>query len=132
MPELVIEGQRFPCRESLPPWRLMELASAMRSKNVMAQLGGMHDFVIAVIQPEYQGDFMDAMRAMDDDPDVVTKLNESIGTLMAEYSSRPTERPSQLPAGQSPTGQPSRVVSLSRGTVMEVPESSMDGASTGS
>ena len=110
----------------------MELASAMNSDDPMRQMGGMYDFVLAVLDPDQHGAFRDAMHSLDDDPEAADRLNEAIGELMVSYTNRPTERPSASPSGAEPTGRSSRVVSLSRGTVKAEPESSTDGAATGS
>lgn len=127
MPELVIEGERLPCRDVLPPFRLMEFASAMNSKDPMRQMGGMHDFVLAVLQPDQQERFIAAMRRLDDDERAMDKLNEAIGALMESYTARPTERPSASDSGATSTAPRSRVVSLSRGTAREGATSSTAG-----
>ena len=132
MPELVIEGERLPCRDSLPPFRLMEFASAMNSKDPMRQMGGMHDFVLAVLLPDEQDRFIAAMRRLDDDEQVMDKLNEAIGTLMESYTARPTGRPSASPSGATSTEPKSRVVSLSRGTAREDATSSTGGTEAAS
>lgn len=127
MPELVIEGERLACRAVLPPFRLMEFASAMNSKDPMRQMGGMHDFVLAVLIPDEQDRFLSVMRRLDDDEQVMDKLNEAIGTLMESYTARPTERPSASPSGATSTTPRSRVVSLSRGKAREDETSSTGG-----
>lgn len=132
MPELRLAEHAFPCRDRLPPWRLMELAAAVNSADPMKQMGGMHDFVLGVVLPEHHPAFVRAMRALDDDDTALDQLNAAIGELMKEYQSRPTERPSRSPGGVVPTGRLSRVVSLSRGTARADETSSMDGALTGS
>ena len=132
MPELVIEGERLRCRDSLPPFRLMEFASAMNSKDPMRQMGGMHDFVLAVLLPDEQDRFLTVMRRLDDDEQVMDKLNEAIGTLMESYTARPTGRPSASPSGVTSTEPRSRVVSLSRGTAREDATSSTDGTQAAS
>jgi len=116
MPELVIEGERLPCRDVLPPFRLMEFASAMNSKDPMRQMGGMHDFVLAILLPEQQDRFLAVMRRLDDDEGAIDKLNEAIGTLMESYTARPTGRLSASDSGATSTTPKSSVVSLSRGT----------------
>ena len=57
----------------------------------------------------------------------INELNEAVGGVIAAASDRPTERPSESLAGSVPPGQPSKVVSLSRGTVSEGPVSSPAG-----
>ena len=130
MPNLEIGGHSFECRPNLPQWRLMELAAAVRSNDPMAQMAGMHAFVLAVIKPDERDRFVETMHALDDADDVDT-LDEAIGTLMEQYaapaqgaaSARPTRRSSVSASGLTSTtgtskGAPSppatpRVVNLS-------------------
>lgn len=128
MPELVIAGERFPCREVLPPFRLMEFASAMGSADPMRQMGGMHDFVLSVLLPDQRERFLATMRRLDDDEGALDRLNEAIGALMESYTARPTGRPSASASGATSTAPNSRVVSLSRGTAGVGETSSTGGA----
>lgn len=129
LPGVVLE---FECRQAIPPWRLAELAAAQASNDVMRQLGGYYEFVMAVLEPDQRGRFATAMHDADDDPTIVERLNEAIGDLMLEYADRPTERASSLPTGGTKTPVTRRVVSLSRGTVEEEQTSQTDGASAAS
>lgn len=104
----------------------------MSSSEPMRQMGGMHDFVLAVLLPEERDRFTATMRSLDDDAGVLDKLNAAVGELMVSYTARPTERPSASPSGSESTAPKSRVVSLSRGTVREVEMSSTDGQQTAS
>jgi hypothetical protein len=85
----------------------------------------MYDLLISAVTVE-ERDRLDAFMA--EHQFSFDELNEAIGALMTSYTNRPMDRPSPSPAGEIPTGRPSRVVSLSRGTVKEVQPSSTDGA----
>lgn len=107
----------------MPQWRLMELASAMRKGDPMAQMAGMHDFLLAVLTPDDRDRFVETMRELDD-TDGVDALDQAIGNLMEQYaapakgaaSPRPTGRSSDSPPGPNSTGGTSRVASSSPGT----------------
>lgn len=122
--ELVIGEERFPCRDEMPAWSLMKLAKATQGNEQQA-LAGMYDLVMGLVLPDEHTRFDAYMSTHAVDFDT---LNEAIGALMTGYTDRPTERPSPSPAGQMPTGRPSRVVSWSAGTVREVEKSTTDGA----
>lgn len=132
MPELVIGDERFQCRDSLPPFRLMELASGVSSDEPLRQAGAMYDFVMAVVLEADRGRFKETMRSLDDDPDVIEKLNQAIGDLMVSYTDRPTERPSRLPRSSGASGRPSSPGSSSPGTARVVNLSSKAGRSAAS
>ncbi|MGE0133764.1 MAG: hypothetical protein AB7L91_06275 [Dehalococcoidia bacterium] len=133
MPELVVRQHRFACRDRLPPFVLMQLAGALKSEDGFVRLGGMYEFVRAQIEPGQWPRFETAMHALDEEEDfTLGELDAAIGALMTGYSARPTERPSNSPSGAGPTGGPSRVVSLSRGTAETEQTSSPAGERTGS
>lgn len=122
---LTVRGERFAARNTLPAWALMKLAKSQGSGDAMQQVGGLHDFLLAVLQESEARRFETFMEGHAD----VTfdELETAVGGLMQAYTSRPTGRPSPSPAGPTPAGGSSRVVSLSRGTVREEPVSSRDG-----
>lgn len=124
MPELVIGGRHFAAREKLSEVQLMFLARATKSPDPMAQLAGMADFIMALVVPDERAALEHYLKESEPPLD---ELSEAAGTLITSYTDRPTNRPSPLPAGSPTTGRPSRVVSLSAGTVREVDPSSMDG-----
>ncbi|TVQ65059.1 MAG: hypothetical protein EA379_00465 [Phycisphaerales bacterium] len=126
---LVVRGERFETRETLPGWQLLRLASDMRSEDAMRQMAGMHDFILALLAPHERPRFE---RFMADADAPLEEVEQVVGALMAEYSDRPTERPSGSPAGPPSTGPRSRVVSFSRGTVETAETSSTAGQATGS
>jgi len=126
---LAVRGERFETRETLPGWQLLRLASDMRSDDAMRQMAGMYDFILAMLRPDERARFERFMAAADVPMEEVEQI---VSALMAEHSDRPTERPSGSPAGPRSTGQRSRVVSFSRGTVETAPASSTDGLQTGS
>lgn len=129
MPTLDIDGESFACRESLPVWQLMELAKSQQADEI-AQLAGMHDFILAVLTPPERDRFRAFMRDWQGDH---AALEAAVGALMESYSpDRPTGRPSASPPGPPSTGGSSRVVSLSRGTASKAPTSSKAGRSAAS
>lgn len=142
MPRFIIAGAEFEARPQVAPWRLMELSAAVTSSDPTRQMGGMYEFMMAILQPQERQRFNDHMHTLDDDPDVVAKLNDAIGTLMLAYQAAPEEGPRQQPRPTPPssssppgppqTGQPSRVVSLSRGLISEGETSPQDGVSAAS
>lgn len=121
--ELVIGEERFACQDELSAWALMKLAKASQGSEMTA-LAGMYDLVISAVKPE-ERDRLEAFMADHTIP--FDELNTSIGELMTSYTDRPTERPSLSQSGPSPSGQPSRVVSLSRPAGAQT-QSSKDGA----
>ena len=122
---LTVRGERFAAQETLPAWALMKLAKSQGSGDAMQQVAGVHDFLMAVLATTERDRFE---RFMEQHADVTfEELETAVGALMQAYTARPTERPSPSPAGPTPSGGPSRVVSLSRGTVREAPASSMAG-----
>jgi hypothetical protein len=130
--ELNLAGQTFRCRDELPNWQLMKLAKAQQKANagdVMAGMAGMYDFVVAVVHPDDRARLDATLDDWDWDD---TEFDHAIGSLMESYADRPTERSSPSRRGPSPTGQPSRVVSLSPATAKADETSSTDGASAAS
>ena len=122
---LTVRDERFAAQETLPAWALMKLAKSQGSGDAMQQVAGLHDFLMAVLALNERERFE---RFMEQHADVsFDELETAVGALMQAYTTRPTERPSPSPAGPTPSGGPSRVVSLSRGTVQEVPVSSTAG-----
>ena len=122
---LTVRGERFAAQETLPAWALMKLAKSQGSGDAMQQVAGLHDFLMAILAVEERDRFE---RFMEQHADATfDELETAVGALMQAYTTRPTGRPSASPAGPTPSGGPSRVVSLSRGTVREVPASSPAG-----
>ena len=122
---LTIRDERFAAQDTLPAWALMKLAKSQGSSDAMQQVAGLHDFLMAVLAVAERDRFD---RFMEQHADVTfEELETAVGALMQAYTTRPTERPSPSPAGRTPSGGSSRVVSLSRGTVQEVPPSSTAG-----
>ena len=122
---LTVRDERFAAQETLPAWALMKLAKSQGSGDAMQQVAGLHDFLMAVLAVNERDRFE---RFMEQHADVsFDELETAVGALMQAYTTRPTERPSPSPAGPTPSGGPSRVVSLSRGTVHEVEASSTAG-----
>lgn len=123
---LTVRDERFAAQETLPAWALMKLAKSQGSGDAMQQVAGLHDFLMAVLAPTERDRFE---RFMEQHSDVTfDELETAVGALMQAYTTRPTERPSPSPAGPTPSGGSSRVVSLSRGTVREAEVSSTAGA----
>lgn len=112
MRALVIGGESFSVRDELDEWSLMKLAKSQTSDNSMARLAGMHDFVLALLDPAERSRF-EAFMASGQEPGA---LDRAIGALLEDYTGRPTERPSSSPDGSPTTEASSRVVSLSPGT----------------
>ena len=122
---LTIRDERFAAQDTLPAWALMKLAKSQGSSDAMQQVAGLHDFLMAVLAVAERDRFD---RFMEQHADVTfEEMETAVGSLMQAYTTRPTERPSPSPAGPTPSGGSSRVVSLSRGTVQEVPPSSTAG-----
>lgn len=123
---LTVRDEHFAAQDTLPAWALMKLAKSQGSGDAMQQVAGLHDFLMAVLAVSERERFE---RFMEQHSDVsFEELETAVGALMQAYTTRPTERPSPLPAGPVPTGGRSRVVSLSRGTVREAAASSAAGA----
>ncbi|MBM4414900.1 MAG: hypothetical protein FJ035_01215 [Chloroflexi bacterium] len=122
---LTVRDERFAAQETLPAWALMKLAKSQGSGDAMQQVAGLHDFLMAVLAASERDRFE---RFMDSHSDVsFEELENAVGALMTAYTTRPTGRPSPSPAGPTPVGGRSRVVSLSRGTVREAATSSAAG-----
>lgn len=122
---LTVRDERFAAQDTLPAWALMKLAKSQGSGDAMQQVAGLHDFLMAVLAVSERDRFE---RFMEQHSDVgFEELETAVGALMQAYTARPTERPSRSPAGPTPSGGQSRVVSLSRGTVREAAASSAAG-----
>lgn len=128
MPNLVITGHEFPCRERQPAIAAMEFAADWNAGG-SRQLASLLVFARACVMPEHHAALMDTLRALDDtDLNGHEVLDRAIGELMSEYvSGRPTERPSASSAGEPPTGDSLRVVSSSQDTAPAEPASSKGG-----
>lgn len=126
-PVLSVGGSSFKCADNFSNWRLMKLASAMKSGDDMRAMGEMHDFIVYLVHPE-ERDRLDAhLSAVDVDP---AELENAIGDALVEMAGRGKALPA-TPAGvpldhlpsRSSGGSPApaapshRVVSLSQGTV---------------
>ena len=133
MPEFVIRDQRFACRDKIPGYQLMKLATAAKAAadgDVMDGVAGIHGFLLKVLTDEARP----ALMAYLDDADDIEfdELETAVGKLMESYSDRPTQRPSPSQPGPQSTGGTSRVVSLSKGTAGTGGTSSTDGRSIAS
>lgn len=117
MVALLIRDEAFEATGAMPAWALMKLAKGQKSKDHMAQLASMHDFVLTALTPDERVRFEEYM---DEHPATFDELSDAIGALIQELGDRPTERPSHSPAGQRPTGLSSRVDSSSPATVRTV------------
>jgi hypothetical protein len=123
---LRLRGEEIRCIDALPPGLLFDLAEMTTETDTMRTMAAIGKFLRAVIVPEDQ----DKYRQLVYDPVnvlAITELSEACGDLIREYAGRPTLRPSESADGSPPTGDISRVVSFSRGTVETVPASSPDG-----
>lgn len=127
--ELVIRDQTFEANDTLPAWAMLKLAKGQQSKNPMVQAASLHDVILAMVKANERERFEAYMAEVDVGFD---ELNEAVGTLVAAYNDRPTERPSRSQPGAQATGKPSRVVSLSRGTESTDAASSTDGTAAAS
>lgn len=130
MPELVLGKRRMRCIEVLPPGVIFDLAEGTHEGGTLKAVAAFSRFLRAVVMPADQ----DLLReALYDTQPVLSydELNEAAGGLVAEYTGRPTQRPSASPGGSTPTTGPSRVVSLSRATAAEGATSSTAGQPAG-
>lgn len=128
---LTLRGETLECIDALPPGNLFELAEMTTTDDVMKTMHLIGRFLEAVVVEKdakrYRALVYDKVNVVDLD-----ELSEECGRLIREYAGRPTSRLSDSPPGSSPTGETSRVVSFSRGTVEEAPTSSPDGQSSAS
>jgi hypothetical protein len=122
-PILRLGGEEFECVPRVSHWQLMKLAAAMKGGDLDA-LGGMYDFMQKIVVPsDWQAldDHLSAQVEFDYDD-----LESAIGDVLVEMAGRGKDSaessgPSSAGAPTPPTPPSSRVVSLSRGTVEEVP-----------
>lgn len=126
-----IAGRELRCIESMPPGVIFDLADAVTDGGVMAQVAAIRKLLYACVVDE---DLEQLKAILYDRQNVVPfeDLNAAVGELISDYTGRPSQRPSDSQAGGEPTPPPSRVVSLSRGTVKEAETSSPDGQSAAS
>lgn len=125
---LIIRDKTFPAKEKLSPWLLMKVAKAHRSGDYMAIMAAQYDFLTTqVVDKAGLVSYLDGVDDITEE-----ELDQATGNLIAEYAERPTERPSSLPDGSTPTGKPSRVVSFSKGTAKAGEASSRAGQSAAS
>lgn len=131
MPILKLRDQELECIEALPPGLLFDLSDIAGSNNMSRTLMMYGRFFRTVVAKK-DHERLDAI--LYDTENVITfnELSEAIGELVEEYTNRPTERPSSSPTGADATGGPSRVVSLSPGTVRAGGRSSRAGRSIAS
>lgn len=110
------DGAKFKCRKTIPRWQMMGLASAVRTGDEMKAMGAMYDFVHAIVLPEQHGALDEYMSEHDQAYD---NLDDAIGSAMQAIVNpgRPTQRASHSSGSSTTTPLPSRVVSLSQGTV---------------
>lgn len=135
MKTLTLRGEELGCIDVMPPGLLFDLSdidfetkdpqAAMRNMSALGKW--LREIVLDEEQERFRQILYDKKNpiSMDDLSDAATKL-------LMEYAGRPTERPSNSPAGGEASGQPSRVVSLQRATVETVDPSSKVGASSAS
>lgn len=83
-----IGGRSFPCRSTLPVWRLMKLTKGMSTGDDFAKLAIMGEFIMAVLAPEVR-DEADAF--LDDAEFSVDDLNKAIGTVVEQLGGRPKD-----------------------------------------
>lgn len=127
MPTLTLRGQTLRCIENMPPGPLMDMATVQATdSDPFASLAAIRRILFAVVIPEDHAllnqHLYDSREPLD-----IGDLATAVGNTLAEYSERPTVRPSQSPTGSGPTGGDSRVVSLSPVTESEGEESYMAG-----
>lgn len=130
-PVLRVGGSSFRLADSFSNWRMMKLASAMKSNDDMRALGEMHDFIVHLVHPDEQQALDDHLSSVDVDP---SDLEHAIGDALVEMAGRgkvppatqagvPLDHlPSRSSGGSPAPAAPSRrVVSLSQGTVEYAP-----------
>lgn len=123
---LHIGNATFTAKEKLGAKSVIAFSKAISEATDASSVVVLYDFV----QQQLLADERERFAAWFDehgDDISIQDFNEAVGNLMVEYSDRPTERPSGSPTGVKPTGLPSRVVSLSRGTDKEASPSSKAG-----
>ena len=123
---LRLKEQEFRCIPQCPPGVLFDLADA--EDGGTSSLKAFRDFMFTLVEDD-EHERLNALLRDRRDPPSFADLEQAIGELVKAYSGRPTERPSRSPTGVEATGGPSRVVSLSRGTVRTVEASLPDGES---
>jgi hypothetical protein len=121
-PVLTLAGKTFRCVPFVPQWHLMKLAASM-TKDDMTALAGMYEFLRSLILPEDWSAFDAHMGTLDIEKD---QLDNAIGDTLVQMAGRGKDSDgSSTPSSDglpNPATPPmSRVVSLSKGTVDEVP-----------
>jgi hypothetical protein len=125
---MVLRGEEIHCIGALPPGLLFDFAELQSDDNPMRVAAAIGRFLKALVIPEDQERYR---RLLYDTENILdyNELTEAAGELLRSYTARPTERPSESPDGSPPTGELTRHVSFSRGTVEVAPASSLDGLS---
>jgi len=119
-----LNGVSLACIDALPPGIYLDLVEGFKGNIVVASI----KFLQGVVIPEDRAK-LDAVLYNTENVCPWPELSDVATKVLQEYSGRPTERPSDSPTGSESTGQTTRVVSFSRGTVEEEAIPSEDGQS---
>lgn len=125
-----IRDQEFRCLPN-QPLSLLRLAVQGAEAGGVIAMNRTFEWVFGVVLPE-EHERLNALMSDTEAAVSFEELNAGVAALMAEYSGRPTTRPSRSTTGGAPTPQRSKVVSLSKGTVSEADQSSTAGHSIAS
>lgn len=136
MKTLTLRGEELGCIDVMPPGLLFDLSDIdFDSKDpqvAMRNMSALGRWLREIVLDEEQEHFRQILYDKKN-PITMDDLSDAATKLLMEYAGRPTERPSNSPAGGEASGAlPSRVVSLQRGTVETVDPSSKVGASSAS
>ena len=117
---LEVAGRAWPCRKSLPMWRLMKLARDMQDGDQMKNIAGMYDFTMAIVLPGHRQDMDEYLSEVDMDP---KEFSEAIGNVMQALAGRPKDSGTASASSSSPNSitPSSRVVSLQPVTDLPMP-----------
>jgi hypothetical protein len=122
-PLLKLGDREFRCVDHVATWQTMKMSAAYASGDTTRVFSGMYEFLGALIHPDEWSAFEAHATAIDAGLD---DLDTAIGDALAAMAGRgkgsaESSTPSSdgLPTPETPPT--SRVVSLSRGTVEEVP-----------
>jgi hypothetical protein len=126
MKVLRIRDEEYRCSDVMPVGLMLDIAKA--GDGGIAAVAAIGTVLDTLVVPEDRAR-LKAVLYRTEDPLDFEELSEAVGPLIAEYASRPTERPSRSPDGSTPIGTSSRVVSLSPVTDRVESASSTDGQS---
>jgi len=113
-----LRGRSFPARDQISEWQLMKLADAHFGDSRQRAMAATYRFIRHLLGDswvEFER-YVDELSA-DADVDLTAELDTMIGDYLTSITDRPTEKPSSSPDTERPEPSTSRVYSLSRGWI---------------